>query len=277
MDTGARTGTITTGRMTTRTRTSRTGMDDGSGRVLAVNGALRPDALPAAIPQPGRQAREARLDGAALWKLATWLSPGYPVGAFAYSHGLEWAVASGAVTDASSVGAWIADCVEHGAGRADAILLAHAWRAGVARDKAEIAALVSLAAALAPSAERLLETRAQGAAFAATTGAVWEDDGVGAPYPVAVGRAAGRHGVPLEPTALLYLHAFAANLVSASVRLVPLGQTDGQRVLAVLLPLCRRTAEEAISATPDDIGGCAFRADIAAMRHETQEPRLFRT
>ncbi len=176
-----------------------------------------------------------------------------------------------------AVAAWIADCVEHGAGRSDAILLAHAWRAEASGDGAGLSALAELAAALAPSAERLLETEAQGGAFDEVTGAVWGRALGAFPYPVAIGRAAAGEGVPLGPTLLLSLHAFAANLVSAAVRLVPLGQTDGQRVLARLMPLCARIAEEAATASLDDIGGCAYRADIAAMRHETQEPRLFRT
>ncbi len=216
------------------------------------------------------------LSGAALWKLASWLSPSYPVGAFAYSHGLERAVADG-MRDAASVAGWIADCVEHGAGRNDAILLAHAWRAEAAGDACALAASAELAAALAPSAERLLETEAQGGAFGEVTGAVWDHAGPAHAYPVAVGRAAAREAVPLGPTLVLYLHGFVANLASAAVRLVPLGQTDGQRVLARLLPLCERVAAEAEGASLDDIGGCALRADIAAMRHEAQEPRLFRS
>lgn len=207
----------------------------------------------------------------ALGKLAAWLSPAYPVGAYSYSHGLEWAVEAGDVHDRESLRAWLADCLEHGAGRCDAILLAHAFRAPEDGDVAE------LARALQPSRERLLETEAQGAAFARTTAAVWGPDFAPAPYPVAVGRAAAAHGVPLGETAFLYLHAFGANLVSAGVRLIPLGQTDGQRVLAALLPLARVVAAEAVTAPLDALGGCGLRADIASMRHETQYTRLFRS
>jgi urease accessory protein len=207
----------------------------------------------------------------ALGKLAAWLSPAYPVGAYSYSHGLEWAVEGGEVTGWESLRQWIADCLEHGAGRTDAILLARAWR------DPEDEELADLARALQPSRERLLETEAQGAAFARTTAEVWGPALAPAPYPVAVGRAAAAHGVPLAETIFLYLHAFAASLVSAGVRLVPLGQTDGQRVLAALLPLIHTVAAEAISAPLDAIGGCGLRADIASMRHETQYTRLFRS
>lgn len=207
----------------------------------------------------------------ALLTLAAWLSPSYPVGAFSYSHGFETAIADGAIRDAATLEGWVADTLEHGAGRTDAILLAHAFRAPGDED------LADLARALAPSAERLMETEAQGAAFAATTAAAWGPPIAPAPYPVAVGRAASAHGLPLGDTAALYLHAFAANLVSAGVRLIPLGQTAGQGIVARLGPLVRAVAAEAVAAPLDDIGSALILGDIAAMRHETQAVRLFRS
>lgn len=210
-------------------------------------------------------------DASAIQMLGAWLSPGFPVGAYSYSHGLEWAIQSGAVRDRETLRGWIADTLRFGAGRGDAILLAHAHAAD---DPAEIA---ELAEALAPSSERHLETMQQGAAFAATVSAVWGRPVAPAAYPVAVGCAARAHGAPLALTATLYLQAFAANLVSAGVRLVPLGQTDGQRALAALMPLCADVAAEAMAAPLGDIGGCALTADLAAMLHETQATRLYRS
>lgn len=221
----------------------------------------------AAAPSTDTRAAETR----AVQILTAWLSPAYPVGAYSYSHGLEWAVEAGDVTDATGLRSWTADVVAHGAGRADAILLAHAY---AAPDPAPVA---ELAAALAASAERRLETTAQGAAFAKATTAAWGFPLPPLPYPVAVGRAARLMDLPLPLTATLFVGAFAANLVSAGVRLVPVGQTDGQRIVAALAPLVARVAAEAIAAPLDDVGGCAFRADIAAMRHETQRTRLFRS
>lgn len=206
--------------------------------------------------------------------LAAWFSPAFPVGAFAYSHGLETAVAHGAVHDRASLQDWVATALGQGAGRADAILLAAAWRAP---HDPEIA---DLAAALNPSRERRLETLAQGSAFAATVAAAWPAPGLGAApaaYPVAAGRAAAAHQLPLGPVLLHYLQAWSANLVGAGLRLIPLGQTDGQRVTAALSPLCAAVAAEAEGATLDDLGGCALGCDVASMRHETLEPRLFRT
>ena len=182
----------------------------------------------------------------ALQVLAAWFSPAYPVGAYSYSHGLEWAVEAGWVRDGDGLAAWVADLLELGAGRSDAILLA---RAIEAEDPAPLA---ELAAALAPSAERLLETTAQGAAFAKVTSAAWPVTVPAMPYPVAVGHAARLLGLPARETVTLYLQAFAANLVSAGVRLVPVGQTEGQRITAALLPRTAAVAEAALAAPLDD-------------------------
>lgn len=216
----------------------------------------------------------------ALLTLSAWLSPAYPVGGYTYSHGLEWAIEAGDVASLATLTAWLEDCLRLGAGRSDAILLAAAWRAESAAAAERLAEIAELASALTPSVERRLETMAQGAAFLRATRAVWPEAAslpAEAAYPVAVGAAAARLGVPLDATALLFLQAFAANLISAAVRLIPLGQTDGQRALAALAPTLRSVAEEALAADLDALGGCVFRADIASMKHETQYTRLFRS
>ncbi|MBR9844233.1 MAG: urease accessory protein UreF [Rhodobacteraceae bacterium] len=209
-----------------------------------------------------------------LLTLMQWLSPAYPVGAFSYSHGLEAMVLDGTVHDAASFRDWLTDVLTHGAGRNDVILLAAAWHSDDAETLREID---DLARALTPSAERLLETDQQGAAFATTTAAVFSHDLPALTYPVAVGRAAALETLPLADTARLFLHAFAANLTSAAIRLVPLGQTEGQQVLHALTPLCRDIADTAIDLTLDDIGSASFATDIASMTHETQYSRLFRS
>jgi urease accessory protein len=214
-----------------------------------------------------------------------WLSPAYPVGGFSYSHGLEWAVEAGKVRDAATLGGWIEDILRHGAGRSDAILLAETWRAVTRGDDRLLAQTMELAAAFAPSAERRLETLAQGAAFLAATRAAWPSpklealaaQAVEVAYPVAVGACAAAHDLPPGPTAQVFVQAFAASLVSAGVRLVPLGQTDGLRVLARLEPLIPPLLAGALRASLEDVGGAAVMADIASMRHETQYTRLFRS
>jgi urease accessory protein len=217
-------------------------------------------------------------------RLMTWLSPAFPVGGFSYSHGLEWVVEAGKVTDAATLRRWIEDILLHGAGRTDAILLAEAWRAAAEGDARMLHEVAELAAALAPSAERRLEALAQGTAFLAAVQAVWPHAALAQlarrqaiAYPVAVGASAAAHGVPLPATAHAFVQAFAANLVSAGVRLIPLGQTDGLRTVAALEPLIARIVAGALGATLDDIGGAAVVGDIASMRHETQYTRLFRS
>ena len=213
-------------------------------------------------------------DPAALLTLTQWLSPAYPVGAFSYSHGLEWAVQDGTVHDAASFQDWLCQVLTHGSGRNDAILLAAAWAADT--DDA-LRGIDDLARALAPSRERALETEAQGAAFARTTSDIWPAALPDLCYPVAVGAAARAMDLPLQDTLLMYLHGFAGNLTSAAIRLVPLGQTEGQAALAALSSLCAEIACDAITSTLDDLGSCTFAADIASMKHETQYSRLFRS
>jgi urease accessory protein len=225
-------------------------------------------------------------EAGALYRLMAWLSPAYPVGAFSYSSGLEWAVEAGDVGNADALRDWIATVLAEGGGFCDAVFFACAHRAAAADDRSALAAVGELACALAPSRERHLETTAQGAAFIETTRKAWPCgaierllagwDGPIA-YPVAVAVAAAGHGIALAPALHAYLHALSANLISAGVRLIPLGQTDGQRVLAALEPAVTDTVRRALITPLDEAGGAAFRADIASMRHETQYTRLFRT
>jgi urease accessory protein len=218
--------------------------------------------------------------------LLLWLSPSFPVGAFAYSHGLEWAVEAGDVADAASLRDWLADLLAFGAPRNDAILFALTFRAAASEDAAAVADLNQLAVALAGSSERRLETVALGGAFLAAARAAWpcaalalspaeHDEPIA--YPIAVALAAAGHDLALRPSLEAFILAFAANMVSAAVRLGPIGQTDGQRILAALLQDTRRVVVDATAATLDDLGGCAWRSDIAAMKHETQYSRLFRS
>ncbi len=208
---------------------------------------------------------------AGLLTLTQWLSPAYPVGAFAWSHGLERAIARGDVTGREDLADWLSAVLVQGAGRTDAILLCEAYRAQ------DVSAIADLAAALAPSRERRMETLQQGAAFAATTRAVWGLDLPDMAFPVAVGRAAALAGLPLPPVLQVWLQAFLSNLVQAAQRLMPLGQTEGQRILAGLAPAILSVAAAAEAATLDDIGSATFAVDTASMQHETQQPRIFRS
>jgi urease accessory protein len=207
-----------------------------------------------------------------LLSVVQWLSPAFPVGSFAYSHGLEWAVAAGEITSASTAEAWIGTILAEGAGRTDAILLVEAMRGGV-----EATELGALAEALAASRERWVETMEQGRALAETVSALTGRAIPPLPYPVALGLAARGLGLEADQVAALYLQAFATTLTLAAVRFVPLGQTEGQKVLAALqLPIGRIAAEAAVAGL-EGIGSGAIRGDLAAMRHETMDVRIFRT
>ncbi|MEI8152135.1 MAG: urease accessory UreF family protein, partial [Hyphomicrobiales bacterium] len=96
-------------------------------------------------------------------------------------------------------------------------------------------------------------------------------------YPVAVGVAAAGHGISLEPALHAFLHAVTANLISAGVRLVPLGQSDGQRLLAALESVVKAAAQRALVTSLDEVGSAALRADLVSQLHETQYTRLFRS
>ena len=226
------------------------------------------------------------IEPGALYRLLAWLSPAYPVGGFSYSHGLEAAVEEGSVRDRAELVAYVAAVLRAGAGRVDGALLAAAWRAAEAKDDAALDAAAALAAAWRGTAETALETLQQGSAFAAVTQAAWPDARFAAfasRHPrrlsaaVAFGAASGFHGVPLRPALAGWLGAFAANLVSAGVRLVPLGQTDGQVATAALHPVVEAATDGALGADLDRLGTAAPMLDLLSMRHETQYTRLFRS
>ena len=218
--------------------------------------------------------------------LLAWLSPLFPVGAFAYSHGLEWAFEAGDICDAATLQAWVLDLAEHGSLRTDSVVLALVHTAVVALDRAALSSIAELAAVLAPSPERRLETIQQGSSFLRIARDAWSCPALDllrevhagtVAYPVALGVAAAGHGIAKAELLPAFGLAFVSNLVSAAIRLGVIGQTDGQRVIAALLPAIALNAAFADTATLDDLGGCAFRSDLASLRHETQYTRIFRS
>jgi urease accessory protein len=225
-------------------------------------------------------------EAAALYRLMTWLSPAFPVGAFSYSSGIEWAVEAGDIADAASLRDWLASMLTDGPGFCDGVFLAHAHRAASSGDAAALRDAAELAAAFVPSRERQLETTSQGRAFIEIARSAWncgdldrmiENCGGPIVYPVAVGLVSAAHAIPLPPTMHGFFHALVSNWISAGARLVPLGQTDSQRVLALLEPVVAATVGRALQATFGELGSATFRADLAGMRHETQYTRLFRS
>lgn len=225
----------------------------------------------------------------ALLRLAAWLSPSFPVGAYSYSHGVEAAVEAGMVHDRATLGQWVATIVRDGCGRLDAALFIAAHRAAADQDQAALAAVVEQADARRSTAELALESTAQGRAFLDAVRAVWPEPRLDAwartmaaerrhpGHAVTVAVVCAVHGLALVPALPLYLQAFAANLVSAGVRLIPLGQTDGQRIVAALEPVIDHAAAAALARPANDFATATPMVDWTSCRHETQYARLFRS
>ncbi|MCC9620886.1 urease accessory protein UreF [Thalassospira sp. MA62] len=224
-----------------------------------------------------------------LMRLMTWLSPSFPVGAYTYSHGVEYAVEDGRVADAASLIKWVEGVLEFGAGRIDAVLFCAAWRAAKNADEKALFDIGIDADCWRGTSEMALEATAQGRAFVSTVQKVWGDgilirwaDAMRADdrlpsYPVAVGIAAAEADVPLRAALTAFLHAMAANLVSSAVRLVPLGQTDGVRSLTSLDYAVSIAVDHAMETEIADLGAAAPMVDWTSMKHETQYTRLFRS
>ena len=217
-----------------------------------------------------------------LFRLMSWLSPAYPVGAYSFSHGLEYAVDAGLVTDTESARDWIANIIVASGGFADLVFVAAAWDSEPDR----LAGLNETALAFQGTAEIRLESTAQGRAFLLVTAEAWPCEAVQSlqaippeevVYAVAVGAVARSHGIDRREAMTAYAHAFAANLVSAAVRLIPLGQTDGQRITANLMPTCIAAVDRAASTPADEVSTSTLMVDIASMKHEHQYTRLFRS
>ena len=241
------------------------------------------------MSDPGRRTteRDAKLRRAQSQALLqVWFSPAFPVGAFAYSHGLEAAVDHGWIKNRGTLESWLADLVAHGALQNDLILLAAAWRSADAGDATQVRDIAELGTALQPSAERHLEATQQGRSFVNAVAAAWPPGGPSLlreldqhdiTYPVSVGAAAALHEIPLPDILRAYAVGFLSNLTSAAIRLSIVGQTDAQLILAALMPDLITSAERAETASLDDIGSATLRSDLASMLHETQYSRLFRS
>ena len=244
------------------------------------------------ITMPMMTATTAEAEGLSdgqLYRVLTWFSPAFPIGAFSYSHGLETAAASGGVHDWETLQRSIAAILTHGAGRIDADTLRDAHRATAAQDLEALTAANRRGLAYRATSELALETAAQGAAFFATCRAAWPDhfldrwaavpEGAGETvcYAAAAGAVTARSDIPLGCALTAYLQAMAANLVSAGLRLGIIGQTDGQRILAALEPLVGTAVASALTRNPAAFGSATLAIDLASMAHETQYSRLFRS
>lgn len=206
-----------------------------------------------------------------LLRLMTWLSPVFPTGGFSYSHGLEAAIDEGLVASREELLNWLKALVENGSAWNDCVLLVASF------ESSEEATELGLA--MAGSKERFLETTAQGAAFVKASfewlGEIALPDNC--PLPVAIGTVAGAYDIDKEQAVTAYLHAFTSNQIQCALRLMKLGQQNGVWIQKELENRILETAERAASSTLDDLGSATIGAEIAAMRHETMNSRIFRS
>lgn len=242
------------------------------------------DTITAIEPTPAAEADESHL-----LRLMAWLSPSFPVGAFSYSHGLEYAVEDGRVTDRETLRDWTTAVLLHGSGRVDAALFRASHEAVTDENTDLIDWALERGDAMRATRELGVESEGQGRAFVEAVSGPWPAPALDRlrdaaarlerpiVYPVAVGVAAAAHDIPLRPALIAYLHAFAANLVSAGLRLVPLGQSDGQRVISELEQVIQNATGVALTRRREDIGSATVLADWASASHETQYTRLFRS
>ena len=200
-----------------------------------------------------------------------WMSPAFPIGAFAYSHGLEWAIDKDHVSNGEKLQKWITDLLEYGSLRTDAIFISLILRGHDAKKMNE------LSMALCPAGERLLETKLQGSAFAKVIEDVWQQDIGELSLPIAVALAAKNQSIEQDLILPAYLHAFCSNLISAAIRLIPIGQTGGQRILLELYTTISDLVQTASESEIDDLNSACFFSDVSAMEHEYLQPRIFKT
>jgi urease accessory protein len=224
-----------------------------------------------------------------LLRLQAWLSPVFPTGAYSYSHGLEWAVEAGSVHNRASLVDWLAADLRYGSGRNEAIFFREAWSSATLGDQSRLLEVAELAAAFRGTSEFALESAQQASACRSTLSQVWSDpllDQVAEalaerriPLSVALvlGIRCAKQDIPMVLALPAFLQSYLANLVTAGVRLIPLGQTDGQAAIAALEDIVLATSADAATATIHDLGSAAFMVDLASMAHETQYTRLFRS
>jgi urease accessory protein len=223
------------------------------------------------------------MDASALLHLLHLSSPALPIGAYAYSQGLESAVHAGAVRSEAEARDWILGLLEHVQARLDVPLLARLHAAVAQGDTLALERWTTFLAATRESRELQEEDRALGRALArllADLGIAGARELATHPsvtWAAAFALAAVAHEIPLREAASGYLFAWLENQVAAAVRLVPLGQTSGRRVLLAGIAAIPATLDVGLALDEDEIGAAAPGLAALSARHETQYTRLFRS
>ena len=218
-------------------------------------------------------------------RLQSWLSPTFPNGAYSYSHGLEWAAEAGYIHDRSSLVDWLEADLCHGSGRNEALFFSEAYRCAVNDDRVKLMRVAEVAAASRGTSEFALESSQQATACLNTLRRVWSDRILDLflevqfqpVLAVVLGARSAKERIPAGVALPAFLHSYVANLVIAGVRLIPLGQTDGQLAIAELEHAVLHASAQGTCATLDDLGSAGFMVELASIAHETQYTRLFRS
>jgi urease accessory protein len=233
--------------------------------------------------------QENYLSPRSLMRQQTWLSPAFPTGSYSYSHGIEWAVEAALIYDRETLVDWLDADLRFGSGRNEAIFFMEAWRCATNDEIEKLLEVAEFAAAYRGTAEFTLESSQQAAACLATLCRVWPDaiveklSGLLSEHhilpslSVVLGVHSARQSIPSILALAAFLQSYVANLITAGVRLIPLGQTDGQLAIAELEDAVLTLSEKAQEATFSDLGSAAFMVDLASAFHETQYTRLFRS
>ena len=229
------------------------------------------------------------LEPLALLRQQSWLSPAFPTGSYSYSHGIEWAVEAGDIHDRKSLVEWLEADISYGSGRNEAIFFIEAWRCTTEENYEKLGEVAELAAAFRGTSEFALETSQQASACLGTFCRVWPNPvmerlsellskrGIAPSLAVVLGVGAATQNISATLALPAFLQSYLANLVTAGVRLIPLGQTDGQFAIAELEAVVLAVAAQAEKATIHDLGSAAYMVDLASALHETQYTRLFRS
>ena len=229
------------------------------------------------------------LEPLAFLRQQSWLSPAFPTGSYSYSHGIEWAVEAGHIADRKSLVEWLEADLCYGSGRNEAIFFIEAWRSTTEENYEKLGKVAELAAAFRGTSEFALETSQQASACLGTFCRVWPNPvmerlsellskrGIAPALAVVLGVGAATQNVSAILALPAFLQSYLTNLVTAGVRLIPLGQTDGQFAIAELEAVVLAVAAQAEKGTIHNLGSAAYMVDLASALHETQYTRLFRS
>lgn len=235
-------------------------------------------------------------DSSFIYRLLTWFSPSYPIGSFHFSHGIEYAVEWNLIKDAKSLEEWISGIIQFGSGRMDLMMFKLSYdlftapnvRADPNRIK-KLNRLITISNALKLSPELWQESTKQGDAALKALLKSHPSDNLHflnlqlkktdkyPVVPIVFGAACADHRIPLKWALTAYLHSFIFNLITAGVKLIPLGQTAGQNIAASLESVIHKCVNASAKSKINDISGASPMVEWTSVKHENQYTRLFQS